>query len=65
MYTLVKPSIFPVEAFLSDLESILYGDPQANRMTDWFRDCAFRHGKSMSAIVKEYIEQLYQRDRTR
>ena len=40
LYTLVKPSIFPVEAFLSDLEgkippkllTVLYSDLQANRI---------------------------------
>ena len=29
---------------------------------DWFRDYAKRNGKSMSAIIKEYIEELYQQD---
>ena len=37
LYALAKPSILPVEAFLSDLEgrpkllTVLYGDPLANR----------------------------------
>ena len=31
----------------------------------WFRDYAERQGKSMSAIIKEHIEQLHQRDRTK
>ena len=29
---------------------------------DWFRDYAQRQGKSMSTILKEYIEQLYEED---
>ena len=29
---------------------------------DWFRDYALRNGKSMSGILKEHIEQLYQKE---
>ena len=29
---------------------------------DWFREYANRQDKSMSAIIKDYIEQLYQQD---
>ena len=29
---------------------------------EWFRDYAKRGGKSMSSIIKEYIEKLYQQD---
>ncbi len=48
---LKKPSDYPMLHFRLSQERI-----------DWFRDYAFRQGKSMSAIIKEYIEQLYQQD---
>ena len=46
-----KPSDYPRLQFRLPQERI-----------DWFRDYALRNGKSMSAIIKEYIEQLYQQD---
>ena len=50
LYTLVKPSIFPVEAFLSDLEgkippkllTVLYSDLQANRIWPLIGNGRFR-----------------------
>ncbi len=46
-----KPSDYPRLQFRLPQERI-----------DWFRDYALRQGKSMSAIIKDYIEQLYQQD---
>ena len=44
-----KPSDYPRVQFRLPQERI-----------DWFRDYAKQKGKSMSAIIKEYIEELYQ-----
>ena len=46
-----KPSDYPRLQFRLPQERI-----------DWFRDYANQKGKSMSAIIKDYIEQLYQQD---
>ena len=46
---LKKPSDYPRLQFRLPQERI-----------DWFREYAKQKGKSMSAIIKDYIEQLYQ-----
>ncbi len=48
---LKKPSDYPRIHFRLSQERI-----------EWFRDYAKRGGKSMSSIIKEYIEELYQQD---
>ena len=49
MKRLKKPSDYPRLQFRLPQQRI-----------DWFRAYAKQKGKSMSAIIKEYIEQLYQ-----
>ncbi len=51
MKRLKKPSDYPRLQFRLPQERI-----------DWFRNYAKRVGKSMSAIIKDYIEQLYQQN---
>ena len=48
---LKKPSDYPRIHFCLSQERI-----------DWFRDYALRQDKSMSAIIKDCIEELYQQD---
>jgi len=52
MKRLKKPSDYPRLQFRLPQERI-----------DWFRGYALQNGKSMSAIIKDYIEQLYQQSR--
>ena len=51
MKRLKKPSDYPRLQFRLPQERI-----------DWFRDYAKRQGKTISGIIKEYIEELYQQD---
>ena len=53
MKRLKKPSDYPRLQFRLPQERI-----------DWFREYAQRQGKSMSAIIKDCIEQLYQQSQS-